>query len=149
MSHTKSKRASKKQDKLLFFSTKQGQTRGAAIQEESQDGAETDGAQGTHNEAAGHILTTEGMQAMFDDMEAKLQNTLQRSFTDLRTDIHKLSSRTSDLENQMEVQSEAHNHLSSKVEEVWDRLQDYEAKIADLEDRARRSNLRLRNVPET
>ncbi|CAH2296089.1 Hypothetical predicted protein [Pelobates cultripes] len=130
MSHNKAKRASEKQDKLLFFSAKQGQTRGAVIQEESQDGAETDGAQGTHTEAASRILTMEGLQVMFDDMAAKLQSTLQHSFTDLRTDIHKLSSRTSDLENQMEAQSEAHNRLSSKVDEVWDRLNDYEAKIA-------------------
>ncbi|CAH2276810.1 Hypothetical predicted protein, partial [Pelobates cultripes] len=106
MSHNKNKRASDKQDKLHFFGAKQGQARGAVIQEESQDGAETDSEKGTNTEATGLILTTEGLQAMFDDMVAKLEGTLQQSFTDLRTDIHKLSSCTSDLENHMEAQME-------------------------------------------
>ncbi|CAH2284590.1 Hypothetical predicted protein [Pelobates cultripes] len=85
---------------------------------------------------------------MFDNMATKLQDTLQRSFTDLRTDIQALGTRTSELEAYMEAHVEADNRLVNRVEDAWEKINGYKVKMADLEDRARRSNLRLRNGTE-
>ncbi|CAH2249633.1 Hypothetical predicted protein [Pelobates cultripes] len=139
MSHHKGKRASEKQDKLHFFGAKQGQAKGALLLEDSQDGIDTDGEQAVNPDPTGLILTTDGLQAMFDSMTSKLQDTLQWSFTDLRTDIQQLGTRTSELESNMEAHVEVHNRLTARVGKVWDEINDYEAKLAVMEDRAHRT----------
>ncbi|CAH2249130.1 Hypothetical predicted protein [Pelobates cultripes] len=67
----------------------------------------------------------------------------------LRKDVQQLGKQTSHMESKMDEFASAHNDLAMHVEQMEQKLTDTDVKLADLEDRARRNNLRLRGMPET
>lgn len=85
---------------------------------------------------------------MLHEVKCALQKDIKQMSEDLRKDIHEIGERTAHLEEQMSEFVEAHNDLAdshTKVQAEADRLAD---KVADLEDRSRRNNLRFRGIPE-
>ncbi|CAH2295039.1 Hypothetical predicted protein [Pelobates cultripes] len=78
-----------------------------------------------------------------------MQQQLQTLTADLQRELQEIGNRTAQMESKMEKYVEAHNSLADKLQEFDDILESHRLKLADMEDRAKRNNLRFRGIPET
>ncbi|CAH2277674.1 Hypothetical predicted protein [Pelobates cultripes] len=139
MSQHRSKKAADAKEKSDFFTARTPQHKPASQQ--AQDGAESD----TDSECiAGMAISKQTLQQMLVELASKMQTTVHTAVADLRKDIADLGNRS----NQVEEFTAAHDSMADKVEELESRLEHYENKRMDLEDRSRRNDLRLRGIPE-
>ncbi|XP_063302247.1 AF4/FMR2 family member 4-like [Pelobates fuscus] len=94
------------------------------------------------------IITIEIIKSLLDNTLKEIKKEIQKNSIDLKNDISKVLTRMQTIEEkqdhtEFQIQSfkESHKEMERKLEQL-------EAKIADLEDRARRTNLKFRNIPE-
>lgn len=87
------------------------------------------------------------------EMILALRSSIQQGFTEAMTKqslaIDELGERVSHVENKMGEYSDAHNTLVDAHNQLEDDVIALKAKLADLEDRSRRNNIKLRGVPES
>ncbi|CAH2277547.1 Hypothetical predicted protein, partial [Pelobates cultripes] len=62
--------------------------------------------------------------------------------------VKELGDRTAGLEDKMVAYEEAQNSMAEKLDSLTERMEAQEGKTADLEDRGRRNNLRIRGIAE-
>ncbi|CAH2300972.1 Hypothetical predicted protein [Pelobates cultripes] len=73
---------------------------------------------------------------------------MQTLTAELRKDIQEIGNRAAHLETRVDEHSAAHNCLAYKLQELTSNMEKQSNKLADLEDRLRRNNLRFRGIPE-
>lgn len=87
------------------------------------------------------------------EMMLALRSSIQQSFTEAlnrqMTVIDDLGERVDHVENKMGEFSEAHNSLVDAHNHLEGELSSLVSKLADLEDRNRRNNIKFRGVPES
>ncbi|CAH2296070.1 Hypothetical predicted protein [Pelobates cultripes] len=154
MSQPKTRRHQDKPDKMSFFAQKKG----AALAKQAdtaghQDGADHSGGSSPRSEADslhdGEPLTAAFLKRALDEQSRRLVATWQSSVAELKRDLQDIGSRTTHVEAKMEDLVDAHNASTEHLKSLTDQIQKCEAKLMDLEDRSRRSNIRLRGIPET
>ncbi|CAH2223025.1 Hypothetical predicted protein [Pelobates cultripes] len=83
------------------------------------------------------------------DMLSTLRTSLQLDFRKISEEIRKeLGTRTSTLEEKMDELCENNNKMREKLNKMEADYQQLQEKMADIEDRSRCNNIRVRNVPE-
>uniref|UniRef100_A0A8C5R7Q4 Uncharacterized protein n=1 Tax=Leptobrachium leishanense TaxID=445787 RepID=A0A8C5R7Q4_9ANUR len=92
---------------------------------------------------------TARMENLFKEFSSSLSARLDTVSADIRKDIQEIGDRTSHLENKMSEMADAHNAMAAAVESLESKLLQCTNKLADLEDRSRRHNLKIRGIPET
>ncbi|CAH2327716.1 Hypothetical predicted protein [Pelobates cultripes] len=151
MSQRKSTKKAAKPDKSNFFVSKQVssavimQAAKASSDLDSDDGILGCGP-GTPTETS--QITKSDLAEALDKLSSKLISTWQHTADSLRKDLQELGKRTSHVEDKCDEFATAHNDLATHVEHLATKVHKMEEKMADLEDRSRRNNLRLRGVPE-
>lgn len=107
------------------------------------------------NDLLSSFPTTDQMvsQAFLKDMmlalRASIQNSLASTLHSHKALIDDLGERVDHTETKMAEFSRAHNGLVDAHNQLEDDLQSLTAKVADLEDRNRRNNVKLRGIPES
>ncbi|CAH2315837.1 Hypothetical predicted protein, partial [Pelobates cultripes] len=89
------------------------------------------------------------IQNMLDAQSNKLLAHFQTSISDLKKEIQAIGDRTEHLENKLETHAAAHITMLTKIKQLEAHISSHDNKLADLEDRSRRNNLRLRGIPES
>uniref|UniRef100_A0A8C5Q4Q7 Uncharacterized protein n=1 Tax=Leptobrachium leishanense TaxID=445787 RepID=A0A8C5Q4Q7_9ANUR len=89
------------------------------------------------------------MEGMLATLSTTLTSHLDAVSADKRQDIKAIGDRTAHLEDKMADMAEAHHTMAARVEGLEDMMQQHASKIADLEDRSRRHNLKIRGISET
>ncbi|CAH2325022.1 Hypothetical predicted protein [Pelobates cultripes] len=149
MSQHHSKKSAEAKEKSAFFAARTPQHKPA--DQQAQDGADTDSdadRASTAGKQADTPLTQNLLQTMLDAAVAKMQFTVTEAINDVRQDITSLEARTSHLEGNMGRLNAANADTEERLSKNEDKLYLQETKIADIEDRSRRNNIRLRGVPE-
>uniref|UniRef100_A0A8C5P8T2 Uncharacterized protein n=2 Tax=Leptobrachium leishanense TaxID=445787 RepID=A0A8C5P8T2_9ANUR len=95
------------------------------------------------------LVFTTRMETLFKDFSSALSTRLDAVSADIRKDIQEIGERTSHLENKMSEMANAHNEMATAIESMEAKLLQCTTKLADLEDRSRRHNLKIRGIPET
>ncbi|CAH2252610.1 Hypothetical predicted protein [Pelobates cultripes] len=91
-------------------------------------------------------------QFLMEQLEAfssKMMAGWTAGLASLKKDIRDLGATTSCIEEKMEESLDAHNQLAAHVNTLQSTILTMEHKLMDIEARACRNNLRLRNIPET
>uniref|UniRef100_A0A803JZM3 L1 transposable element RRM domain-containing protein n=1 Tax=Xenopus tropicalis TaxID=8364 RepID=A0A803JZM3_XENTR len=107
---------------------------------------QTDLGEGSAAQPSG-ISPVDDLKNMIIDLKSTLQADIKQLANDIRKEIQ--GDRTAHMETKMAEYAAAHNDLAdshTQLESEMDKLKD---KVADLEDRSRRNNLKLRGIPET
>ncbi|KAG8579381.1 hypothetical protein GDO81_010854 [Engystomops pustulosus] len=86
---------------------------------------------------------------MLAELQLNITKELQQSLHAVRAEISSLGERTSHIENKMTEITTAHNDMADVTISMEEQLQSMQAKLADMEDRSRRNNLRFRGVRES
>ncbi|CAH2313108.1 Hypothetical predicted protein [Pelobates cultripes] len=152
MLQPKQKRQATKAEKQNLFGQNAAPTR-HTIQPHQQDGGEethdgnpfTDLADQTMEEP----VTKQFLLEQLGAFSSKMMAGWEAGLSSLKKDIRELGARTSRMEERMEETQEAHNHLIDQVNTLQATISTMENKLMDIEDRARRNNLRLQGIPET
>ncbi|XP_056425356.1 uncharacterized protein LOC130366998 [Hyla sarda] len=100
-------------------------------------------------EVSGAPLTDTAMKNMLLILRQTFLQDMQKTISPLNSTIDELGGRIDHPENKMEEFSESHNILIDSHTELEEEVVMLREKIADLEDRSRRNNLKLRGVPES
>uniref|UniRef100_A0A8C5PBN0 Uncharacterized protein n=1 Tax=Leptobrachium leishanense TaxID=445787 RepID=A0A8C5PBN0_9ANUR len=93
------------------------------------------------------MVFTTRMETLFKEFSSSLSARLDTMSADIRKDIQEIGDRTSHLENKMSEMAD--NTMAAAVESLETKLLQCTNKLADLEDRSRRHNLKIRGIPET
>lgn len=92
-------------------------------------------------------------QSVLKDMMLALRSSIQQSLNTAlsshQTAIDDLGGRVDHVESKMAEFSEAHNDLVDAHNTMEDELQRLTTKLADIEDRHRRNNIKIRGIPES
>ncbi|CAH2224099.1 Hypothetical predicted protein [Pelobates cultripes] len=93
------------------------------------------------------------MKLMLSDLADNFQTTMKKQVqglaVELRKDIAEIGQCTTHVEQRLNECADAHNGLTEKVQEYEITMHSLKTKIADLEDRSRRNNIRIRGILET
>ncbi|CAH2249373.1 Hypothetical predicted protein [Pelobates cultripes] len=149
MSQHRTKKHTEAKDKSAFFAARKPQHKAADPQ--AQDGADSEydtERDYTVSRQEDCPLTQSLLQSMLDAAVTKMQTTVTEALNDMRKGLKELEVRTSHLEGNVESLTGAHNETDIRLTKIEDQLYRQETKLADAEDRSRRSNVRLRGVPE-
>ncbi|CAH2315893.1 Hypothetical predicted protein [Pelobates cultripes] len=82
------------------------------------------------------------------ELRATIKADFHRIDGDLRKEIASVGERTSHLENKTEELCTAHNEVVDKLQKLAEENYTLKLKLADLEDRSRRQNIRFRGIPD-
>lgn len=88
------------------------------------------------------------MKNMLLSLKQKLYNDLSTAVSSLSVSVQQNDQRINTLEARVSDLYMAHNELVDVVTDHQDELQLIQLKIADLEDRSRRNNIKFLNIPE-
>ncbi|CAH2251710.1 Hypothetical predicted protein [Pelobates cultripes] len=91
-------------------------------------------------------VTNKSLHTMLQDLKGSLRADLRQITVDLHKDIQDLGGRTSHLESKTEEFCTAHNDAVEKLHKLEEEQAAMRLKIGDMEDRARRNNLRFRGI---
>lgn len=86
------------------------------------------------------------------DMLLSLQSSLMTGislFTNISTDMHVLDERVTHIENSMKECTTTVNDIIDTYDEIKEEQSWVRDKLADLEDRSRRNNIKLKGIPES
>ncbi|MEE6521214.1 hypothetical protein FKM82_019315 [Ascaphus truei] len=126
----------------------------AGISPDGQDGAEGDpeheapsGRQSPANEDP-PVLNKEFFDALVTKMRRGVQEDTEKALQNIRAEIGALTERTEDLESKVEGISNEQAETHEEVLRCGDAVRDLQNKLEDLENRERRQNIRLKNIPE-
>ncbi|CAH2301459.1 Hypothetical predicted protein, partial [Pelobates cultripes] len=93
-------------------------------------------------------ITERSLHKMLQELRATITADFQRIDEDLRKEITNIGDRTSHLENKSEELCAAHNEVVDKLKKLSEEKDMLKMKLADLEDRSRRQNVRFRGIPD-
>ncbi|CAH2329504.1 Hypothetical predicted protein [Pelobates cultripes] len=151
MSHCTKKTVEVK-DKSTFFAARTPQNKHAdnhsEIQAQDGAGSDPDTDQMETAEKLDSLITPTLLQAMLDAAVTKMQITVTEAIADLKKDLTDLDIQTSHLEEKVDVINAAHITLGDCLNTLQDKLFMHEVKLANVEDRSSRNNLRLHGVSE-
>lgn len=85
---------------------------------------------------------------MLLSLQAGLHAELRSSISQLSIRIDHIEDSTAHLESQMSEVAKAHDELVNAHESQNEMIHKLQLKVADLEDRSRRNNIKLRGIPE-
>uniref|UniRef100_A0A8C5WJQ2 Uncharacterized protein n=1 Tax=Leptobrachium leishanense TaxID=445787 RepID=A0A8C5WJQ2_9ANUR len=91
---------------------------------------------------------TERIEGLINTLSDKLTSRLDSVAADIKKEIREIGDRTDKLEEKMAEQAGAHNAMAERVDDLEEQLRGALLKVADMEDRSRRHNLKIRGVPE-
>uniref|UniRef100_A0A8C5QFH2 Uncharacterized protein n=1 Tax=Leptobrachium leishanense TaxID=445787 RepID=A0A8C5QFH2_9ANUR len=100
-------------------------------------------------DSSGIDVVTAKLAPMLAALSDALSNRLDSVAADIKKDIKEIGDRTDRLEAKMAEFAGAHNVLTEQVEDLQSQLLGALTKIADLEDRSRRHNLKVRGIPDS
>ncbi|CAH2329458.1 Hypothetical predicted protein [Pelobates cultripes] len=93
-------------------------------------------------------LTAATMRLMMAEFSKNIQTNMRTQIhtlsAELRKELHEDGQRTYQDEKKMDEFAKAHNSLADKLQEMEAALQEHKLKLADIEERAWRNNLRIR-----
>ncbi|CAH2252636.1 Hypothetical predicted protein [Pelobates cultripes] len=89
------------------------------------------------------------MAELSDKLQASITAQIHTLTTDLRKELLEIGSRTAHVEKSLHDFAVAHNSLADRLQELETSLEAQKCKVADLDDRSRRNNLRFRGIPES
>ncbi|CAH2250563.1 Hypothetical predicted protein [Pelobates cultripes] len=110
--------------------------------------------QGSNTEALqpppGDISLSEAkMAAMLQKLRSSMKEDLQLAVDDIRREVHEVGTRLNALEEKTDDLCQANDGILDKIRQMESEQARLTAKLADLEDRSRRNNIRVRGVPES
>ncbi|CAH2276946.1 Hypothetical predicted protein, partial [Pelobates cultripes] len=122
---------------------------------ETQDGDDTaimsDG-QSDHESVSSKYsdsaISERSLHKMLQDLGTLITADFHRIDSDLRREISNLGDRTSHLENRTEELCVAHNEVVDEIQKISEENAALKLKLADIEDRSRRQNIRFRGIPD-
>lgn len=88
------------------------------------------------------------IKAMLLSLQAGLQSELRSSVSHLTDRMEDIEIRTEQLETQMAAVIKAHDEIIDAHEDRADTIRKLQLKVADLKDRSRRNNIKIRGVTE-
>lgn len=94
-------------------------------------------------------LTDTLMKEMLVTLRGSLHRDLMECTTQLKAEVTAIGDRVSHTEDKMGEFATAHNELVDAYNAAEDEIQAIKSKMADLEDRSRRNNVKLRGVSES
>lgn len=97
---------------------------------------------------SGQPIIDTTMKEMLQTLRGALQSDMAVFMSNTKREISAVSNRVEYVENKMEEFTLAHNELVDAHFEVEDEIRAMRLKMADIEDRARRNNIKFRGVPE-
>ncbi|XP_075430196.1 uncharacterized protein LOC142468023 [Ascaphus truei] len=127
----------------------------AEINPEEQDGA---GEEPEHEVRSGRqsptdsdppVLNKDFFDALIIKMRRGVQEDTEKALQTIRAEVEALTERTEDLEVKMEVVSNEQAETHEEVLRCGDAIRHIQDKLEDMENRERRQNIRLKNIPET
>lgn len=86
---------------------------------------------------------------MFLSLQNDLRNELRNSFSNHHSRIDQVEEYTEDLERLISEHFAAYNEIADAHDHQVEEIRFLQAKVADLEDRSRRNNIKFRGIPET
>lgn len=89
------------------------------------------------------------LKDMLISLQSSLMSDLSSLFHKMNSDLHVMDQRVSTIEQGMTECTTTVNDMIDTLDEVRDEQDWVRAKLANLEDRSRRNNVKLRGVPET
>lgn len=110
--------------------------------------------QALHNSMAsfptsGQPVIDTTLKEMLMSLQTSLMTDLSSLFSKISTEMHSMDNRISNMERGMTECSATVNDIIDAVDDIKDEQHWVRAKLADLEDRSRRNNVKLRGVPES
>lgn len=96
----------------------------------------------------GQTLSYTVMRDMLITLRRSLHRDMMNSITELRNNVSSIGDRVSHIKDKMGEFTVAHNELVDTHNDTEGDMQSMKDKIADLEDRSRRNNIKLRGVEE-
>ncbi|XP_053555608.1 TATA box-binding protein-associated factor RNA polymerase I subunit C [Bombina bombina] len=100
-------------------------------------------------EVATPSFIMDSLKSLLDKHHASFTAQMAASTAELKKEISSTNERIDSLERRQEDAAVEHSNLQSFTQRLADYLEVVDDKIADLEDRSRRNNLRIRGIPET
>ncbi|XP_044146133.1 uncharacterized protein LOC122934611 [Bufo gargarizans] len=94
-------------------------------------------------------VTEATLRSLLYDLRHSIQKDISSVFSALQKDITQIGERTSHIEDKMKELTNSHNQLVDAHNDAEDEISALKLKLADLEDRSRRNNLRFRGITET
>ncbi|CAH2219788.1 Hypothetical predicted protein [Pelobates cultripes] len=93
-------------------------------------------------------VTEHSLHKMLQELRTTITADFHPIDGDLRREISSLDDRTSHLENRTEELCIAHNEVVDKIKKLSEEYETLKLKVADMEDRSRRQNVRFRSIPD-
>ncbi|CAH2252641.1 Hypothetical predicted protein [Pelobates cultripes] len=93
-------------------------------------------------------VTERSLHKMLQGLRATITADFHRITGDLRKEISNIGDRTNHLENKTDELCIAHNEVVDKVQKLSEENSLLRDKLADMEDRSRRQNIRFRGIPD-
>ncbi|CAH2283407.1 Hypothetical predicted protein, partial [Pelobates cultripes] len=93
-------------------------------------------------------VTERSLHRMLQELRATITADFHRINGDLRKEISNIGDRTSNLENKTDELCVAHNEVVDKIQKLSEENSSLKSKLADMEDRSRRQNVRFRGIPD-
>uniref|UniRef100_A0A8C5Q945 Uncharacterized protein n=1 Tax=Leptobrachium leishanense TaxID=445787 RepID=A0A8C5Q945_9ANUR len=88
------------------------------------------------------------LHAMLQELRSTIQTDIKEALQELRRDVQDLGERTDSLESKADDLCLAHNDLVDRHIALQAAHDTMASKLADMEDRSRRNNVRIRGIPE-
>ncbi|CAH2301001.1 Hypothetical predicted protein, partial [Pelobates cultripes] len=122
---------------------------------ERQDGGDAPGmsddqsdAESISSKLSDSMITERSLHRMLQDLRSTIRKDFLQIDSELRKEISTLGDRTSHLENKSDELCVAHNEVVDKLQKLSEDNNTLQLKLADLEDRSRRQNVRFRGIPD-
>ncbi|CAH2223283.1 Hypothetical predicted protein [Pelobates cultripes] len=104
---------------------------------------------GSDNESRQRLSVSETkLAAMLHELRTSMRTDFQAAVSDLRKDLLEVGTRVNVLEEKTDELCQANDAIVSKLQQLEKDNRRLTEKMADLEDRSRRNNIRVRGVPE-
>ncbi|CAH2225898.1 Hypothetical predicted protein [Pelobates cultripes] len=94
-------------------------------------------------------MSEKRMSAMLQELRSSMKEDLQLAVNDIRREVHEVGSRLNALEEKTDDLCLANDGILERVHKLEEEQMHLTVKLADLEDRSCRNNIRVRGVPET
>ncbi|CAH2246996.1 Hypothetical predicted protein [Pelobates cultripes] len=112
----------------------------------SDAGSDTDMRQATADDLS---VSEKRLAAMLQDLRTSMKTDFQAAVSDMRKDIHEVGTRVNALEEKTDELCHMNDTIVEKIQRMDADNKRLMEKLADLEDRSRRNNIRVCGVPET
>ncbi|KAM4038336.1 uncharacterized protein ACNLHF_016640 [Anomaloglossus baeobatrachus] len=98
--------------------------------------------------AAGEPLNEHTMKQLMSEIMSTFKKDMQNMLRSMQRDINAVEERTTHIEDKMAELTTAHNDVVDSVVSIDEEVDALKLKVADMEDRSRRNNVRLRGIAE-